>query len=261
MGDWSFTWCGFSTGFLCKVSFHHGFEFYEISTFINFCTHLLFFRLLRSNDFPNNCVPNNCVPNNCVLRDAFVFAGPAVGDKDFASSFNGTLNQSFDEYRTLWRIVNTNDIVTKMPPQHLFNKLRQYITKNDILNYFSIGYEIHLFLNNKKPEGIILREKDKIINKKIDEKLTLKDLGKKLEQDNEDNEDDRSILKMLRNFLNFGKNPIPSYDNYDTHRSKDNIYSFEFLMPDCFRNHLPHRYFMAIERLRSEKVVPVVGCL
>ncbi len=256
MGNWSFTWCGFSTGFLCKVSFHNGFEFYEISTFINICTHFLFFRLVRSND----------LPNYCVLRDAFVFAGPAVGNKDFASSFNGTLNRRFDENRTLWRIVNTNDIVTKMPPQHLFNKLRQYITKNDILNYFSIGHEIHLFLNNKKPEGIILREKDKIIkdkiiNRKIDEKLTWDVLKKKLEEDDKDDEDDGYILKMLRNFLNFGKNPIPSYDHYDNYRLKESIYPFEFLMPDFLHNHLSHRYFMAMERLRSEKFVPVVCCL
>jgi hypothetical protein len=212
---------------------------------------LLFLRLVRINDFSKYIV----------LRDAFVFAEPAVGDKDFASSFNGVLNQRFNENRTLWRIVNTNDIVTKMPPQHLFNKLRQYITKNDILNYFSIGYEIHLFLNNKKPEGIILRERDKIIDRKFDEKLTWDVLKKKLEQDNEDDKDDGSILQMLRKFLNLGKNPIPSYDHYDNYRSKDSIYQFEFLMPDCFRNHLSYRYFMAMERLRSEKVVPVVGYL
>ncbi|CAG8813214.1 838_t:CDS:2, partial [Racocetra persica] len=105
-----------------------------------------FLRLIKTNDL---------MTNYCVLRDTFVFAGPAVGDNDFASSFESTLNQRFEEIRTLWRIVNANDIVPKMPPRYAFNIFSQYVTKSDFRNYFHIGHEIKLFPDGKRPQGIV----------------------------------------------------------------------------------------------------------
>jgi len=131
-----------------------------------------------------------------------------------------------------------------VPPQHLFDKLRRYITKEDILNYFKIGYGIHFYLNNKEPEGIILRNKMKF-DRKIDEKLKYDDLKRKLDEDWR-----RSHVKTHDDWHN----------DYGSSK-KDSIYSYEFLIPSYLRNHMPHRYFIAMEHLKSEKVVPMVGCL
>ncbi|GBC30850.2 alpha/beta hydrolase protein [Rhizophagus irregularis DAOM 181602=DAOM 197198] len=160
------------------------------------------------------------LPEYCVLRDAYVFAGPAVGDKEFASSFNGIFHKNFEENKTLWRIVNTNDIVTKMPPQHLYGVLRRYITKDDILNYYSIGYKVHLFLDNNKPKGIVFREKNNDDDDEVDDNLgSMEDLlRQKLIDDRKDYEDSEITLNNVLNV-------ILGY----------------------FHNHYPHRYFMAME--------------
>ncbi|CAB4474453.1 alpha/beta-hydrolase [Rhizophagus irregularis] len=202
------------------------------------------------------------LPEYCVLRDAYVFAGPAVGDKEFASSFNGIFHKNFEENKTLWRIVNTNDIVTKMPPQHLYGVLRRYITKDDILNYYSIGYKVHLFLDNNKPKGIVFREKNNDDDDEVDDNLgSMEDLlRKKLIDDRKDYEDSEITLNNVLNVI-LGKHNIESYnDYYENHSSEDcTMDKIESFIPGYFHNHYPHRYFMAMERLRSDKFELVVG--
>lgn len=45
----------------------------------------------------------------------YSFAGPAAGDGDFVSAYEG----EYGPDRVSWRIVNTNDLVPKLPPQGL----------------------------------------------------------------------------------------------------------------------------------------------
>jgi hypothetical protein len=196
-----------------------------------------------------------------VLRDAYVFAGPAVGDKDFASAFNGNFNKAFEENRMLWRIVNTNDIVTKMPPQHLYRLLRRYITKDDILNYYGIGYKINFFLNNNKPKGVILREKNKDVEEKGDNLKSMENLlRKKLDDDKKDYEESKITLNNILNII-LGRHSIDSYYNYDNNHSPDDVRmdKIETYMPGFIHNHFPHRYFMVMERLRSDEFELEVG--
>lgn len=44
----------------------------------------------------------------------YTFAGPAVGDPDFRSLYHASIQWSF-------RVVNTNDVIPKLPPQNLTN--------------------------------------------------------------------------------------------------------------------------------------------
>lgn len=200
------------------------------------------------------------LPEYCVLRDAYVFAGPAVGDKDFASSFNGSFNKNSEENKMLWRIINTNDIVTKMPPQHLYGLLRRYITKDDVLNYYGIGYKVHLFLNKNKPKGVVLHEKDK--DEETGDNLgSMEDLlRKKLIADRKDYKDSEFALDNILNSI-LGKHNIESYNEYDKNHSLDDctMDKSEYFIPGYLHNHFPHRYFMAMERLRSDNHELVLG--
>ena len=155
------------------------------------------------------------------------------------------MNQRFGEQKELWRIVNTNDIVPRVPPSHLLDIFRRYITKADFLNYFKIGDEIRLYLNSSEPKGIILREKMNL-ERKIEQDLKYSDLKNKLEEDNK--------LTVSSNVKNL-------YDSYDSKGRLDRIYNYENLIPSLIRNHMPHRYFMAMERLKSENIVPMYGFL
>ncbi|GES74656.1 alpha/beta hydrolase protein [Rhizophagus clarus] len=169
------------------------------------------------------------LPDYCVLRDAYVFAGPAVGDKDFASTFNGIFNKNFKENRMLWRIVNTNDIVTKMPPQHLY--------------------------------GVVLRKKNDDEEEKDDNLGSMEDmLSKKLIDDRKDYEDSRFTLNNILNSI-LGKHNIASYYDYDINHSPNELImdKIETFIPGIIHNHFPHRYFMAMERLRSNEYELVVG--
>jgi len=42
----------------------------------------------------------------------YSFAGPAVGNSDFVSTYEG----EYGSNRVSWRVVNTNDLVPKLPP-------------------------------------------------------------------------------------------------------------------------------------------------
>ncbi|EXX66684.1 hypothetical protein RirG_121450 [Rhizophagus irregularis DAOM 197198w] len=235
----------------------------------------LLFRLIKM---------STLLPEFCVLRDAYAFAAPAVGDKDFASSFNGALQINYKENKTLWRIANTNDIVAKMPPQHLYSTIRRYITKEDILNYYSIGYKVQLFLDKEKPpKGIVLREKYKEKNKDDEEEENdklgsiEKLLRKKLNDDRKDSENSEITFDNILNFilgelpgklpgklLKQNKHNIESYHDYDKNHSSedytlDKIKNIEPYIPSLIHNHFPHRYFMAMERLRSDKFEFIVG--
>ncbi|CAG8589705.1 2639_t:CDS:2, partial [Racocetra fulgida] len=75
--------------------------------------------------------------SDCVLRDVYSFAGLAVGDSNFSSEFSSRYNESDT---TLWRIICEQDIAPHLPPNNgAFRALRQYLTSNDILNYFHVG--------------------------------------------------------------------------------------------------------------------------
>src|SRR4051794_30899891 len=154
------------------------------------------------------------------------------------------MNNQFREEKNLWRIINTDDIVPRVPPSHLLSNIYPYVTKNDPFNYFKIGDEIHFYLNSNEPKGITLREKTKL-DGEIDKELDYNILKKILE------EDKRGGTHHAREL----------YNSYDSKGRIDKLYNKEFRIPSYIRNHMPHRYFIAMERLRSEKIVPMVGFL
>ncbi|CAG8502318.1 7113_t:CDS:2 [Dentiscutata erythropus] len=87
-----------------------------------------------------------------VVRDAVVFGSLTLGDLDFASSFHGMLNLKTNEHRTLWRIIGDDDVAARVPPRHLLKRFRQYVTKEDVMNYYLIGNEMQFFHDGRKPK-------------------------------------------------------------------------------------------------------------
>ncbi|CAG8479041.1 5590_t:CDS:10 [Acaulospora colombiana] len=153
-----------------------------------------------------------------VMRDAFVFAGPAVGDNNFFSGFNSYLNISFCENRTLWRVIDDNDIVPTLPPMPSDPRIRQYLEKNDVFNYFHIGDAVKFYQYDRKPESH-------------------RDIFGKIKDVSQINRNIRSLVPRKSG----GKNDY-------------NVKMFgplESLLPSPIRNHMPHRYFSAMERSRD----------
>ncbi|CAG8459118.1 20755_t:CDS:2 [Gigaspora rosea] len=103
---------------------------------------LFYSRLLKTPDI---------LSDDCVLRDVYSYAALAVGDSNFSSEFASRYN---DNNTTLWRIICELDIAPHLPPNNgIFRSLRQYLTENDILNYFHVGDKVKFYHSNKKPQG------------------------------------------------------------------------------------------------------------
>ncbi|CAG8480704.1 14842_t:CDS:2 [Acaulospora morrowiae] len=180
---------------------------------------------------------------NAVLRDAFAFAAPSVGDNDFFVGFNGTLNERIYETRTLWRVIDDNDIVPTLPWRHPYPGIRQYLKKNDVLNYFHIGDSVKFFQYDRKPES----KRDILGNVKdvssIRKKISWKDLKH------------RQHRLRLRSCMP-RSSKLREYVGFWIPRGGKNDYNIkmygplESLLPNFFRNHIPYRYFSAMERAR-----------
>ncbi|CAG8496685.1 26410_t:CDS:2 [Dentiscutata erythropus] len=170
--------------------------------------------------------------DDCVLRDVYSFAALAVGDSNFSSEFSSLYNGS---NTTLWRIISELDIAPHLPPNNgHFRFLRQYLTENDILNYFHVGDTVKFYHRNKKPscDPSIFNPSAK--SRKIDQVLTWNDWKTMF------NDEQQSLTNQPVN------NNSPIYNQ--TVLPYEGILKLPVLT--MLRNHIPHRYFAAMEKSR-----------
>ncbi len=166
---------------------------------------------------------------NCVLRDGIVFAASVVGDDDFAAYFSSQSNKPFEHKQTLWRVVAGNDIVPHIVIGHHNTKLSRYITSIDALNYVHVGEEITFNLDGSLPSStrpIFDNEDYLVINETIWEDL-------------------KRTLREKSGRTNRIKTKEPVKVDSDK-----TFYPLEKFYPKPFRNHLTHRYFIALEKAR-----------
>ncbi|KAI8340982.1 Alpha/Beta hydrolase protein [Choanephora cucurbitarum] len=79
-----------------------------------------------------------------VMRDCYIIGTPAVGDSDFASTFSSHTNLPITRSSTLWRIINKNDIFTRLPPGYDSKSCGHFMNDNDFFNYSHIGHAIQI---------------------------------------------------------------------------------------------------------------------
>ncbi|CAI2170758.1 6777_t:CDS:2 [Funneliformis geosporum] len=176
---------------------------------------LFYTRLLKSPEI---------LGENCILRDGIAFAAPIVGDDDFALSFSSRSNEPFETSTTLWRVIAGSDIVPHVAPAKNNPKIQRYLTNVEAINYVHIGEEITFNFDGSKPTSTrpILGTKDYFI---FDKMTTWNDM--------------KFAFKGSHNI----KQPVKVNENKA-------LYPFENLYPLPIRNHLPHRYFIALEKAR-----------
>ncbi|GAA5968429.1 hypothetical protein JCM11641_007633 [Rhodosporidiobolus odoratus] len=98
---------------------------------------LCYARLLRS--------PQDLGPD-LELRDCYSFGTPRLGDGDFATAFEQTLVTPLDRPNILWRVANSSDIVTKVPPGFADQEsARTTLPSLSVLNYAYLGACVRLF--------------------------------------------------------------------------------------------------------------------
>jgi len=170
---------------------------------------------------------------HCTLRDGMTFASPSIADGTFASEFSSLCNLSVEEYKTIWRIVNDDDIVPRLPPGHHHPKLRQYTNKILIMDYFHVGDEVRFYQDGSQPSSmrnIFTPDKELIF---IDRGFDWNDW--------------RSLFGFYDPFdYNKSKKKVSFNAKYDTI-----VYPYEKSLASPFRNHLSHRYFAVLEKSRK----------
>ncbi|RIA94560.1 Alpha/Beta hydrolase protein [Glomus cerebriforme] len=186
---------------------------------------LIYGRLIK---FPQN------LGEHCTLRDGTTFASPSIGDSDFAAEFSSLCNQSNEEYKTLWRIVNDSDIVPRVPPGHHHPNLRKYTQKIHIMNYFHVGDEVRFYQDGSRPSSM----------------RDIFDDNKELmffKHDVEWNDEWKSLFGLYDPFdRKKGQQKIKFDPKYDGKL----IPIEKFLIP-LIRNHMSHRYLVALEKSRE----------
>jgi hypothetical protein len=174
-----------------------------------------------------------CLGEHCILRDGTTFASPSIGDSDFAAEFSSLCNRSIEEYKTLWRIVCDSDIVPRVPIGHNNPKLRRYTKKIHIMNYFHVGEEIRFYQDGTKPSSMrdIFSDNKELIF---------------LEHGLDWNEW-RSLFGFYDPFDHKKHHIKSSYDlKYDS-----GLIPIERLLLPLIRNHMTHRYLVALEKSRK----------
>ncbi|CAG8438446.1 10624_t:CDS:2 [Acaulospora colombiana] len=192
-------------------------------------------------------VKTNDLGRYAVMRDAFVFAGPAVGDNNFFSEFNSHLNIRFSDNRTLWRVINEYDIAPNLPPMLSCPRIRQYLEKNDVFNYFHIGDAVKFYQHDRKPEShrdIFGKIKDV---SQINRNVTWSNLSNVLQQRRARDSRPRSRYSIYE----FVRSLVPCNSGGKNDYNAAMFGPFESLLSGFIRNHMPHRYFSAMERSRD----------
>ncbi|KAI8337028.1 Alpha/Beta hydrolase protein [Chlamydoabsidia padenii] len=85
------------------------------------------------------------------LRDAYVIGTPAVGDDSFASMFASHCNTPVHRRSTLWRVVNKQDLICRLPVGYDNRIFGRFVSKWDFFNYAHVGHEILIPKNSARP--------------------------------------------------------------------------------------------------------------
>ncbi|CAG8804722.1 20782_t:CDS:2 [Cetraspora pellucida] len=174
----------------------------------------------------------NILSDDCVLRDVYSFAALAVGDSNFSSEFSSRYNESNS---TLWRIVCEQDIAPHLPPHNnAMRALRQYLATNDIMNYFHVGDTVKFFHRKAKPRAdqIIFDPPDDSID--TNQELTWNEWKLMF------NEDTLNTNQPVKNNSSIYDQALLPYENL-----------LRLPILSMLRNHIPHRYFAAMEKSRG----------
>lgn len=95
---------------------------------------LMFARLLRS---------ESDLGEDIELRDCYTFGTPRIGNGDFAGAFEASLVSPIDRSNILWRVVDNQDVVCKVPPGLADDEsLRGTLSSLSVLNYAHLGPSI-----------------------------------------------------------------------------------------------------------------------
>ncbi|CAG8627276.1 10767_t:CDS:2 [Paraglomus brasilianum] len=196
---------------------------------------------------------------NAILRDAYLIGTPAVGDSDFAAQFAAHSSRPYDRHNTLWRIIDDIDIITKLPPGFNNPYISQHISKNNILNYAHVGEGIRFFQDGRLPQATrnvftsgneaVIVEKAKSNGFALKGLFTFNSLWNGIKEplngiSGDDADDDDHVKRRLRNLRDIadGKPFV--------HKPESPLCLVEKVLPTFFRNHLPARYFQAMQRAR-----------
>ncbi|CAG8616323.1 13615_t:CDS:2, partial [Ambispora gerdemannii] len=191
---------------------------------------------------------------NCILRDGYMYGTPAIGDADFAAEFSALSNTPFDRQNTLWRIIDDTDIITKLPPGFDDLTFRRFINKLSVLNYAHVGEGIRFFQDGRPPVSTCnLFENSRtavFVQRKPEGYLS------KLFRLNRTNhaDDDATREYHRRRRANgekwYSKKDVFSQKPKYEHEIGSPLIWIENILPTFFSNHLPIRYFEAMQRAR-----------
>ncbi|CAG8457353.1 103_t:CDS:2 [Cetraspora pellucida] len=173
----------------------------------------------------------NILSDDCVLRDVYSFAALAVGDSNFSSEFSSRYNESNS---TLWRIVCEQDIAPHLPPNNnAMRALRQYLATNDIMNYFHVGDTVKFFHRKVKPEADQIIFDPPVDSTDTNQELTWNEWKLMF------NEDTLNTNQPVKNISSIYDQTLLPYENL-----------LRLPILSMLRNHIPHRYFAAMEKSR-----------
>jgi hypothetical protein len=195
---------------------------------------LFYTRLIKS--------PGDLGPN-CILRDGYMFGSPSIGDADFAAEFASHSNSPYDRQSTLWRIIDDVDIITKLPPGWADPSVRRVIDKSSILNYAHVGEGIRFYQDGRRPactRNLFSSGKEPIIIERSNDSWNFfgwtKSIVRGEKKDDDDGISSHSSKEVFKEYK---------------HKEGSPLAIVEKLLPTFFKNHLPARYFAAMQKSRK----------
>jgi hypothetical protein len=85
-------------------------------------------------------------------RDAYVYGTPCIGNSQFAVNFASTSNSPSSRFNTLWRVVDDQDIVCRIPIGFDDPDLLRFAGDNYIFDYTHVGEAVKFFRDGRKPQ-------------------------------------------------------------------------------------------------------------
>ncbi|KAG9297069.1 hypothetical protein G9A89_004935 [Geosiphon pyriformis] len=192
---------------------------------------------------------------NCILRDGYLFGTPAIGDADFAAHFSAVSNDPFDRPNTLWRVINDTDIITKLPPGYEDPGIRRLVNKMNLLNYAHVGEGVRFFQNGRKPvstcDSFDTAVEPVIVERKRSDYSLASIFGwNTLKGEEVDTENETGIKFMKNGKLWSSRKDVFRTKPLHEHPARSPLIWMERILPSFFQNHLPIRYFEAMQRAR-----------
>ncbi|KAI9028974.1 hypothetical protein CLU79DRAFT_884852 [Phycomyces nitens] len=201
---------------------------------------LLFARFLKA--------PEDLPSTLCTLRDCYVIGSPAVGDNEFASSFASFSNSSATRNSTLWRIINQNDIVCRLPPGYNSQTIGNFSSRSDFFNYCHVGIGIRLKPKDKNnpismcPSSYQPAMKATVRTQGYSSKIKPKDPV--VDYPGIDTIDD--LPPWVASILN-QRHIKAKIDNWLSNHNRNLLQAIEYLYPQFLQDHIPHNYQKSLE--------------